>query len=143
VDAGEAIRRADGGGSPVLITVTMRSGTGPAGTLERTFDLRPGGESTTWWPLGAKMVRIAASDPEPGEARTTMSHPAAGQFCTWKLQPGDATVRGVCPECGHSSLAHIGVGHCPVCELVYQATPQFRRQQERIHGPRRVWMREG
>jgi hypothetical protein len=58
-----------------------------------------------------------------------------GQFCRWvpvigSRKPDDMR----CPECGHSDLIHIGTDHCPVCELLYQATPQFRRQQMRIAG---------
>jgi len=54
-------------------------------------------------------------------------------FCTWHPQPGQE-IGKTCPVCGHSDLVHIGTDHCPVCELVYQATPQWHRQQERIHG---------
>jgi hypothetical protein len=63
-----------------------------------------------------------------------------GQFCTWTPPPGWVTGTP-CPDCGHADLGHIGVDHCPVCELVYQATPQFRRLQERIHrrGVMRPW----
>lgn len=54
-------------------------------------------------------------------------------FCTWTppvtWKPGTP-----CPRCGHSDLVHTGTAHCPVCELVHQATPAFRRQQERIGG---------
>lgn len=71
-----------------------------------------------------------------------------GQFCTWVPDEagqgvddqGRLWMRGAwpvttpCPECGHSPLVHIGVKHCPVCELVYQATPEFRRHHARIHG---------
>jgi hypothetical protein len=56
-----------------------------------------------------------------------------GELCTWHPAAG-RVIGHPCPVCGHSDLVHIGVDHCPVCELVYQATPQYRRQQERIHG---------
>jgi hypothetical protein len=56
-----------------------------------------------------------------------------GEFCTWLALPG--WVAGhPCPVCGHADLVHIGVDHCPVCELVWQATPMFRRQEERRRG---------
>jgi len=73
--------------------------------------------------------------------------PAPGQFCTWK-PPGPASVAGIalvvtgeCPECGHSAPVHVGTDHCPVCELVWQATPAFRRQQQRVSGipARETW----
>ena len=56
-----------------------------------------------------------------------------GHPCTWTLRAGEI-IPGACPECGHSALAHIGVDHCPVCELIYQATPQFRAQERRKRG---------
>ena len=62
-------------------------------------------------------------------------------FCTWQA-PAGRRIGDPCPECGHSDVVHVGTDHCPVCELVYQATPQFRRQQERIHGGRRLIARE-
>lgn len=77
--------------------------------------------------------------PEPDPRRV---YRALSDFCRWapaigSLKPEDMR----CPECGHSDLAHIGVDHCPVCELVYQATPEFRRQQMRIAGipPQEIW----
>jgi hypothetical protein len=70
------------------------------------------------------------------------------EFCTWTPHEAGQGYDGQgrpwmrsawsasdpCPECGHSPLVHIGVEHCPVCELVYQATPQFRRQEVRRQG---------
>jgi hypothetical protein len=56
-----------------------------------------------------------------------------GELCTWHPAAG-RVIGHPCPVCGHSDLVHIGTEHCPVCELVYQATPQYRREQERIHG---------
>lgn len=56
-----------------------------------------------------------------------------GEFCTWKEYAGHRA-GGRCPECGHAVVVHIGTEHCPVCELLYQATPEFRRQQQRIAG---------
>lgn len=48
-------------------------------------------------------------------------------YCTTKPLPGTyltlATVTAPCVDCGHATVVHIGVDHCPVCELVaYNAT---------------------
>lgn len=40
------------------------------------------------------------------------------QFCTYQPVPGEV-VKAACPECGHSFALHIGVEHCPVCELAH------------------------
>lgn len=69
-----------------------------------------------------------ASAPGQMVTRTLIS-----EFCTWHPAAGDILCQP-CPDCGHSDLAHIGVAHCPVCELVYQATPAFRQREMRIHG---------
>lgn len=37
------------------------------------------------------------------------------------VNPGDHLPAGTCDQCGHALLAHIGVDHCPVCELVNTA----------------------
>lgn len=43
-------------------------------------------------------------------------------YCTTQPLPGayltPSTLTAPCPDCGHATLMHIGVGHCPVCELV-------------------------
>jgi uncharacterized Zn finger protein (UPF0148 family) len=59
----------------------------------------------------------------------TIARPPGG-FCHWKPLAGHE-LGHPCPVCGHSDLVHIGTGHCPVCELVFQATPDFRRREER------------
>ena len=59
--------------------------------------------------------------------------PRTGDLCTWEC-PAGWRIGDPCPECGHSDLVHVGTRHCPVCELIWQATPAFRRWQERIHG---------
>jgi hypothetical protein len=56
-----------------------------------------------------------------------------GEHCTWQT-PAGWRLGHPCPVCGHSDLVHIGTDHCPVCELVYQATPQFCGQQEQRQG---------
>lgn len=42
-------------------------------------------------------------------------------YCTTKPVPGTfltlPTLVNPCPDCGHAALLHIGVDHCPVCEL--------------------------
>lgn len=39
-------------------------------------------------------------------------------FCTSRPKPG-AMLAGACEECGHALVLHIGVEHCPVCEMVH------------------------
>lgn len=43
------------------------------------------------------------------------------------LAPGDVLPWRPCPDCGHTGLVHVGVDHCPVCELVAIA------EQHRTH----------
>lgn len=47
--------------------------------------------------------------------------PACGRLaprtCTAKPASGES-LAGPCPECGHAAVLHVGVEHCPVCELV-------------------------
>ena len=38
-------------------------------------------------------------------------------LCTYKPLPGEV-LKTACPDCGHAAVLHIGVEHCPVCELV-------------------------
>jgi hypothetical protein len=38
-------------------------------------------------------------------------------FCTYQPVTGE-TLKTACVECGHALALHIGVEHCPVCELV-------------------------
>lgn len=38
-------------------------------------------------------------------------------FCTYQPLPGEV-LKTACPDCGHAAVLHIGVEHCPVCELV-------------------------
>jgi hypothetical protein len=47
------------------------------------------------------------TEPEPVE------QPA---FCTHRPLPGQLLTAG-CPDCGHALIVHIGVEHCPVCEM--------------------------
>lgn len=43
-------------------------------------------------------------------------------YCTTTPVPGTyltpVTLTAPCPDCGHATVLHIGVDHCPVCELV-------------------------
>lgn len=39
-------------------------------------------------------------------------------LCTYQPLPGEI-LKGACQECGHAFVLHIGVEHCPVCELVH------------------------
>jgi hypothetical protein len=50
-------------------------------------------------------------------------------------------VGATCPECGHMIMAHVGTESCVVCRMEYQLSPNYRRQQQRIHGvhPRDTW----
>lgn len=68
-----------------------------------------------------------------GAAERLREMRAPSDFCQWRGYAG-YVVGGKCPECGHAVVVHIGVEHCPVCELVYQASPRFRRQQMRLAG---------
>lgn len=43
------------------------------------------------------------------------SEPSA--FCSYRPVPGEM-LSTACVECGHALVLHIGVEHCPVCELV-------------------------
>lgn len=38
-------------------------------------------------------------------------------LCTYQPLPGEI-LKGACQECGHAFVLHVGVEHCPVCELV-------------------------
>jgi len=38
-------------------------------------------------------------------------------FCMYQPVPGEV-LKAACLECGHAVALHIGVEHCPVCELV-------------------------
>ena len=53
------------------------------------------------------------------------SAPAIAQgaeYCTTVPLPGTFLTLGTlvapCPDCEHATVLHIGVGHCPVCEMV-------------------------
>lgn len=39
-------------------------------------------------------------------------------FCSYRPVPGEV-LKTACPMCGHAFALHIGVEHCPVCELVH------------------------
>lgn len=39
------------------------------------------------------------------------------RYCTRAPMPGEH-LGAACGQCGHAVLLHIGVRHCPVCELV-------------------------
>lgn len=43
--------------------------------------------------------------------------PEQPSLCTYRPLPGDV-LKSACPNCGHAAVLHIGVEHCPVCELV-------------------------
>lgn len=43
------------------------------------------------------------------------TEPAA--YCTRKPVPF-AYLSDGCPDCGHAIVLHVGVNHCPVCEMV-------------------------
>jgi hypothetical protein len=51
----------------------------------------------------------------PGEAAAGAERPA---FCSYRPVPGEF-LTAACVECGHALALHIGVEHCPVCELVH------------------------
>ena len=38
-------------------------------------------------------------------------------LCTYRPVAGEI-LASACVECGHAAVLHIGVEHCPVCELV-------------------------
>lgn len=60
-------------------------------------------------------------------------------YCTRKPVPGQVIGAG-CEDCGHAMVLHVGVDHCPVCELVH-----FNQQLYRIveGGPHAALMRAG
>ncbi|MGW4042961.1 hypothetical protein [Streptomyces sp. NPDC004721] len=39
-------------------------------------------------------------------------------FCSYQPVPGEF-LSAACVECGHALVLHIGVEHCPVCEMVH------------------------
>ena len=39
------------------------------------------------------------------------------ELCTYQPVPGEI-LKGACQEYGHTFVLHVGVEHCPVCELV-------------------------
>ncbi|MGW2692351.1 hypothetical protein ACWC3Y_10875 [Streptomyces sp. NPDC001296] len=39
-------------------------------------------------------------------------------FCAYRPVPGEM-LTAACVECGHALVLHVGVEHCPVCELVH------------------------
>lgn len=41
----------------------------------------------------------------------------APALCTYRPLPGEV-LKTACPDCGHAAVLHVGVEHCPVCELV-------------------------
>jgi uncharacterized Zn finger protein (UPF0148 family) len=51
-----------------------------------------------------------SDDPAPA-----ITQPPA--YCTTTPRAGDR-IAAPCPDCGHATVLHIGVDHCPVCELV-------------------------
>ncbi|MFJ2630848.1 hypothetical protein ACIO6U_02640 [Streptomyces sp. NPDC087422] len=52
----------------------------------------------------------------PGVPPSEPAAPAAA-YCTAKPQRGDH-LTAPCADCGHATVLHVGVTHCPVCELV-------------------------
>jgi hypothetical protein len=52
-------------------------------------------------------------DEQPDRADVTAPTP----YCTTVPRTRDR-LTDACPECGHATVLHLGVGHCPVCELV-------------------------
>lgn len=48
-------------------------------------------------------------------------------FCKRRPVPGDI-LGAACSNCGHSTALHVGVEHCPVCELVDMAK-RFRESE--------------
>ena len=53
--------------------------------------------------------------------------------CRRRPIAGEA-LSGLCPDCGHPTLAHVGTKECPVCRLVELATPGGRAREARIRG---------
>ena len=43
--------------------------------------------------------------------------PEQPSYCTYRPLPGEV-LKSACPDCGRAVALHIGVEHCPVCELV-------------------------
>jgi uncharacterized Zn finger protein (UPF0148 family) len=48
---------------------------------------------------------------------TTVAEPEQPSFCTSRC--AGTRTNEPCPECGHLAALHVGVEHCPVCELVH------------------------
>lgn len=53
--------------------------------------------------------------------------------CGWKPTLSYQPMEG-CPMCLHAAVAHVGVDACVVCILTRMTTPDWLRQQARIHG---------
>ena len=62
-----------------------------------------------------------------------------GSYCATKPLSG-AFLVDPCPDCGHANVLHVGVDHCPVCELL-----DLNRQLAEIvkGGPSQALMRAG
>lgn len=65
----------------------------------------------------------------------------AHSYCSTQPLPGTyltlAALVAPCPDCGHATVLHIGVDHCPVCELVAlneQARGVASRVEVSVHG---------
>jgi hypothetical protein len=74
---------------------------------------------------GGNQQRDTPPQPEPdtddGYCRNVLTL-APGDFMPWKP----------CPICQHTLLAHVGVDHCPICELVAHAEQQRDAEPEEL-----------
>lgn len=68
-------------------------------------------------------------DQAPDEAPTARSS-TPRPYCTRPPAAGEY-LSAACGTCGHAVVLHVGVEHCPVCELVdLNTTARTRVQQE-------------
>ena len=58
--------------------------------------------------------------------------PEQTSYCTYRPLPGEV-LKTACPDCGHAAVLHVGVEHCPVCELV-----QHNRQMRAAMAANRI-----
>jgi DNA-directed RNA polymerase subunit RPC12/RpoP len=82
--------------------------------------------------VDGRMVIDSAACPQCGgfAPRSCTTTPVPGTYLTL------ATLSAPCPDCGHATVLHIGVDHCPVCELVdlNQRARDGGRVEVRIQG---------
>lgn len=64
----------------------------------------------------ALIVQVRPPMPD-GQPHPTPDATQAAPYCTTTPTVGDR-LADACPDCGHATVLHIGVDHCPVCEMV-------------------------